>query len=150
MNTILFATTMTLGLATAVALWRQQVRPLGLGLAAIALMTLALPSPQPALAAAAQEEALSEDQEALHETLRTSTGNQYEGIEHASGQGVRMSDRDLRLKIEEDIADDLKLSVSNGSVRLSGQVDSLDAAKGIVADIKALPGVHEVSYTLGF
>jgi hypothetical protein len=105
---------------------------------------------QPALAAAANDNALSADQKALHETLKTTpNGNQYQGIEYPQVTGEPLSDREISRRIEREVPQDLKLSVSNGAVRLSGQVNNRDVAQRIVQDIKEIPGVHEVSYDLG-
>lgn len=104
----------------------------------------------PAIAAAANDAVLSEGQQELHETLRKSpTGNQYSGIEYPQSTGEPTSDRELITQVQQSVPGDVKLSVSNGSVRLSGQVGSLDEAKRIVQDVKEIPGIHEVSYDLG-
>ena len=105
---------------------------------------------QPAVAAAANDNALSEGQKALHETLKTTpNGNQYQGIEYPQVKGEPLSDREISRRIKSEVPRNVKLSVSNGSVRLSGQVNNRDVAQRIVQDIKSIPGVHEVSYDLG-
>jgi hypothetical protein len=105
---------------------------------------------QPTLAAAANDNALSEGQKALHETLKTTpNGNQYQGIEYPQVTGEPLSDREISRRIEREAPRNIKLSVSNGAVRLSGQVNNRDVAQRLVQDIKEIPGVHEVSYDLG-
>jgi len=105
---------------------------------------------QPALAAAANDNVLSEGQKDLHETLKTTpNGNQYQGIEYPQVDGQPFSDREISQRIEKEVPSNIKLSVSNGAVRLSGQVNNREVAQRIVQDIKEIPGVHEVSYDLG-
>jgi osmotically-inducible protein OsmY len=105
---------------------------------------------QPVLAAAANDNVLSEGQKNLHETLKTTpNGNQYQGIEYPQVDGEPFSDREITQRIEKEVPGNIKLSVSNGAVRLSGQVNNREVAQRIVQDIKEIPGVHEVSYDLG-
>jgi osmotically-inducible protein OsmY len=104
----------------------------------------------PVMAAAANDNALSNDQQALQETLKTTPhNNQYQGIEYAQTTGESLSDREIMRRVKKEIPDNVKLSVSSGSVRLSGQVNSRDVAQRIIQDIKTMPGVHEISYDLG-
>lgn len=104
----------------------------------------------PVMAAAANDKALSDGQKALQETLKTTPqDNQYQGIEYAQAKGKPLSDREITRRVEKEVPDNIKLSVSNGSVRLSGQVNNRNVAQRIIQDIKELPGVHEISYDLG-
>jgi hypothetical protein len=122
-----------------------------MGLLAATLLTVTLSAiASPAYAAAANENVLSDSQKALQENLKTTPhDNQYQGIEYAQEIGELLSDRAITERVKAEIPSNLKLSVSNGSVRLSGKVSDLDTAKHIVQDIKAVPGVHEISYDLG-
>lgn len=105
---------------------------------------------QPALAGAVQGDALSNQQKDLNETLSTTPlKNQYQGIEYADTKGTPLSDREITSRVEDSVPEDLKISVSNGSVRLSGKVESRSAAQAIIEEVKAIPGVHEVAYDLG-
>lgn len=121
------------------------------GVAATLLtLTLGMTS-QPALAAAANDNVLSEGQKQLNETLKTTpNANQYQGIEYPQVTGEPLSDREISRRIENEVPSNIKLSVSNGAVRVSGQVNNREVAQRIVQDIKEIPGVHEVSYDLGF
>lgn len=136
------------GLACLYALLPQRWKK---GVLAAALLTAMLTSlSAPATAAAADDNALSQDQKALNETLKTTPhGNQYQGIEYPQVTGEPLSDREITRRIQNEIPNDLKLSVSNGSVRLSGPVSDRRTAQRIVQDIKEVPGVHEISYDLG-
>ena len=105
---------------------------------------------QPVLAAAANDAALSEGQKALNEQLRTDPDRvQYEGIEYPNAEGTPLSDREITSRIYRNAPDNLKVSVSNGAVRLSGTVKNQRVAQEIVQNVREIPGVHEVSYDLG-
>jgi osmotically-inducible protein OsmY len=105
---------------------------------------------QPASAAAVKDNVLNEGQKALNETLKTTPqGNQYQGIEYPQVTGTPLSDEEITQKILNEVPNDLKVSVSNGAVRVSGKVSDRSKAQNIVQDIKDIPGVHEVSYDLG-
>lgn len=118
------------------------------GMALVTMMTMTVASP--ALASAADDNTLSEGQKALNETLKTTPqDNQYQGIEYPQVTGEPLSDREITRRVQQEIPSNIKLSVSNGSVRLSGKVDSRNEAQRIVQDIKEVPGVHEISYDLG-
>lgn len=120
-------------------------------LSATVLTGLMLSTATPAMAAAANDNALSEGQKGLNETLKTTPqDNQYQGIEYPQVTGDPLSDREITRRIQQEIPDNVKLSVSNGAVRLSGKVSNRDEAQHIVQDIKEVPGVHEVSYDLGY
>ncbi len=120
-------------------------------LAAILTTVLMTAFASPVMAAAANDNALSDGQKALQETLKTTPqNNQYQGIEYAQAKGKPLSDREITRRVQQEIPDSVKLSVSSGSVRLSGQVSNRDMAQQVIQDIKEMPGVHEISYDLGF
>lgn len=105
---------------------------------------------QPAFAGAVNGAALTDEQKDLNETLQSTPGDsQYQGIEYADVKGTPLGDQDITDRVESKVPDTLKISVSNGSVRLSGKVKSRDTARAIIEDVKSIPGVHEVSYDLG-
>ncbi|MBE9098123.1 BON domain-containing protein [Vacuolonema iberomarrocanum] len=80
---------------------------------------------------------------------QTSKGGQYQGLEYPNAKGTPLSDSEITRRIQADAPGTLVMSVSNGSVRLSGNVSDRKTAEGIVATVKALPGVHEVAYDIG-
>lgn len=103
---------------------------------------------QPAIAAV-NDAALNQDQKEFQDALRTNPkGTQYVGLEYAPAS-QSMSDRQIEDKIRSNAPEDLKLSVSSGSVRVSGRVADRQRAQELVRNIKDIPGVHEVSYDLG-
>ena len=105
---------------------------------------------QPAFAGAVNGAALTDEQKDLNETLQsTPNDSQYEGIEYADAKGTPLGDQDITDRVKSKVPDNLKISVSNGSVRLSGKVKSRDTARAVIEDVKSIPGVHEVSYDLG-
>ncbi|HZG40652.1 MAG TPA: BON domain-containing protein [Nodosilinea sp.] len=105
---------------------------------------------QPALAGAVNGAALSNEQKDLNETLQTTPNdNQYQGIEYADVKGTPLGDQEITDRVESKAPEELKVSVSNGSVRLSGKVEDRDTAQAIIEDVKSIPGVHEVTYDLG-
>lgn len=76
-------------------------------------------------------------------------GNQFQGLEYPNAKGTPLSDREISKRVRDKAPDSLVMSVSNGSVRLSGEVSDRETAKEIVEMVKAIPGVHEVSYDIG-
>lgn len=105
---------------------------------------------QPVLAAAVSSDVLSNDQKGLSEQLKTTPhDSQYQGIEYADVKGTPLSDQVITDRVKRKTPANLKVSVSNGSVRLSGKVSNLSTAQALIDDIKAIPGVHEVAYDLG-
>jgi hypothetical protein len=105
---------------------------------------------QPATAAAVNDNVLSKPQAELNETLKTTpNGNQYQGIEYADTKGSPLSDREITRKIDNTAPDSLKISVANGSVRLSGKMSDRGTAQSLIQTIKEIPGVHEISYDIG-
>jgi len=141
----------TAGLTAAVWVAMQSPARNRVGIVAAAGLTVWLLGgvASPANAAAVDSAVLSEEQATLNETLReTPQGNQYQGIEYTQPQGS-LSDRKITRRVRKELPEDVKLSVSNGSVRLSGEMPDLEFAKRVIEDIKTIPGVHEVSYDLG-
>lgn len=124
---------------------------------AIALMGAAmvlLLHAQPAQAAmATNEKATSPGQAEFEEkALKLNpSGRHYSGIEYveetSSGQ-VAYSDTKIEREIKS-INNRLTAGVVNGSVIVSGRVDDKETAKDVVEKVKAIPGVHEVTFDLG-
>jgi hypothetical protein len=105
---------------------------------------------QPALAGAVSGDVLTNDQQKLNETLQSNpTDRQYQGIEYADVKGAPLGDQEITDRVESQVPDNLKVSVSNGSVRLSGKVSDRETAQAIVEEVKSIPGVHEVAYDIG-
>ncbi len=121
------------------------------GLVALTCLTLMLAGfTQPALAGAVNGDTLTNDQKELNQTLQTTPNeNQYQGIEYADVKGTPLGDQEITDRVESAAPKNLKVSVSNGSVRLTGKVANRSAAQAIIDDVKAIPGVHEVAYDLG-
>ncbi len=59
-----------------------------------------------------------------------------------------VSDDSIKKSIKPYTSDSLVVEVANGSVQLSGRVDK-ETAQNIVEHIKAIPGVHEITFNLG-
>ncbi|PSR18677.1 hypothetical protein C8255_06210 [filamentous cyanobacterium CCP3] len=117
---------------------------------AVCLAVMLVGFTQPAVAGAVNGDALTNSQKDLNETLQsTPQGNQYQGIEYADAKGTPLGDQEITDRVEGKVPDELKVSVSNGSVRLSGKVADRSTAQAIINDVKAIPGVHEVAYDLG-
>lgn len=108
---------------------------------------------EPSLAAlGAEERALSEKQKQEEEFLKlTPTAGQYSGLEYVekAPTGRTLSDAEITQKIKSDIQSDLVVNTSNGSVILSGTVTNKERAREIVEQVKAIPGVQEVTFELG-
>lgn len=117
---------------------------------AVCLAVMLVGFTQPAVAGAVNGDALTNTQKDFNETLQTTPqGNQYQGIEYADTKGTPLGDQEITNRVESKTPKELKVSVSNGSVRLSGKVSDRSTAQAIVNDIKEIPGVHEVAYDLG-
>jgi hypothetical protein len=127
-------------------------RRLGVGLVAAALgvvMMLSMSLPAQA-AGAAKDSAISSDQRALNNALeQTPNGNQFHGVEYPEAKGTPLSDAEIERRIRADVSDDIATSVSNGAVRISGEVKNRRIAQRIVDEIKDIPGVHELTFDLG-
>lgn len=121
------------------------------GLVALTCLAVVLAGfTQPALAGAVNGDALTGGQKELNQTLKsTPNDNQFQGIEYADVKGTPLGDQEITDRVEGAVPENLKVSVSNGSVRLTGKVADRSAAQAIVDDVKAIPGVHEVAYDLG-
>lgn len=105
---------------------------------------------QPALAGAVNGDALTGGQKELNQTLKSAPNdNQFQGIEYVNVKGTPLGDQEITNRVESQVPENLKVSVSNGSVRLSGKVSDRDTAQAIVKEVKSIPGVHEVAYDLG-
>ena len=138
-------------LATAVWSLSKTTTPIKVGVSVAVIASVIVGGlAQPALAAAANDNALSQEQKALNEELRTDpAGVQYEGIEYPQVTGTPLSDRQITARIYNNAPDNLKVSVASGAVRLSGTVRDMGTAQRIVQNVREIPGVHEVSYDLG-
>lgn len=135
----------------AVSIMERLPRPIKVSMVTTAFLTILLIGlTQPALAGAVNGDVLSPAQRELNENLQTTPqGSQYQGIEYAQEKGAFLSDQEITVKVRQEVPDNIKFSVANGSVRISGKVSDLRTAQGIVQGIKEVPGVHEISYDLG-
>ncbi|EAW37914.1 BON domain-containing protein [Lyngbya sp. PCC 8106] len=92
-------------------------------------------------------------QKQLDERLKLNPGGgQYSGVEYVKKDWKRtkaLSDREIKKTIKSEIQKDLVAMVTNGSVILSGTVKDKNTAQKIVKDVKAIPGVHEITFELG-
>jgi Tfp pilus assembly protein FimT len=150
MLTMLEIGTVIVGLGAALLLLGRPKARQASVVAIVAAAIVAVGFAQPAMAGAVQGNALSNDQKELNEQLQTTPQkSQYQGIEYADVKGTPLSDQAITDRVESQTPENLKVSVSNGSVRLSGKVSDRSAAQAIIEDIKAIPGVHEVAYDLG-
>ncbi|WOD40251.1 BON domain-containing protein [Nodosilinea sp. E11] len=142
---------LVLGLGVAIALLSRLPKTVNGSLVALTCLAVVLVGfTQPALAGAVNGDVLSNEQKDLNETLQTTPNdNQYQGIEYADVKGTPLGDQDITDRVERQVPENLKVSVSNGSVRLSGKVSDRSTAQAIINDVKAIPGVHEVAYDLG-
>ncbi|MEA5448758.1 BON domain-containing protein [Leptolyngbya sp. CCNP1308] len=139
-----------LGLGAALLLIRSP-KAAQSGLVALTCLAILLVGfTQPALAGAVNGDVLTNDQQKLNETLQSNPGDsQYQGIEYADSKGTPLGDQEITNKVESQVPENLKVSVSNGSVRLSGKVSDRGTAQAIIEEVKSIPGVHEVAYDLG-
>lgn len=83
--------------------------------------------------------------------LKETPGGHYSGLEYSEEMGgteQKMSDSDIEDKISSMTDDDVKISVTNGSVQLYGEVDDRGNAQDLIAKVKEIPGVKEVSFDL--
>jgi hypothetical protein len=109
---------------------------------------------QPAQAAmATNEDATSPGQAEFEDkSLNLNPGGRhYSGLEYVketdSGQ-MAYSDTQIEREIKS-IDDRLTAGVVNGSVIVSGRVANKETAQDVVNKVKAIPGVHEVTFDLG-
>jgi|GEM_PF-2265487 len=75
--------------------------------------------------------------------------SQFQGLEYPNVKGTPLGDSEITRRIEAKVPDTIVMSVSNGSVRLSGNVSDRKTAENIVEMVKEIPGVHEVAYDIG-
>lgn len=100
----------------------------------------------------ANDSPLTKEQKALDKNLRFNPeGTQYTGLESVQQQssGKRLNDAEIKEAIQSDVRDDLVVNVTNGSVMLTGRVEDKETAKAIVEQIKQIPGVREITFSLG-
>lgn len=119
-------------------------------------MLLVLSSLAPSAQAAAADATVAvarragQSTEALDQgRTKTGVGTQFQGLEYPDAKGTPLSDRAISQRVRAKAPDTLVMSVSNGSVRLSGEVTDRQTAEEIVEMVKAIPGVHEVAYDIG-
>lgn len=97
----------------------------------------------------AQDETVSRDETDLKVNPG---GGHYTGLEYAkqpkAGEAF-LNDDDIQEKIESQVNDNVTVAVANGSVRLTGRVNSEKDARQLVEEVKEIPGVHEITFDLG-
>lgn len=100
----------------------------------------------------ANDRALSKEQKALDKNLRLNPeGTQYTGLESIQRQssGKQLNDAQIKEAIRSNVRGDLVVDVTNGSVMLTGRVEDKETAQAIVEQVKQIPGVQEISFSLG-
>lgn len=112
--------------------------------------TISLPAQAMTLAAlGAQDSAITQQQQKQEEGLKlTPGGGQYSGLEQVEKPNGTQSDAAIKQKIAE-IRNDLTVNSASGSVILSGTVENKETAQQLVEQVKAIPGVKEVTFELG-
>ncbi|MGC1308146.1 MAG: BON domain-containing protein [Phormidesmis sp.] len=138
---------------TAIYCWRKGAVVLSLiiFLASSQSAMAALNLPNSMAALGAPDSAINQNQQDLEETLKLDpTGDHYKGIEY-SNKAVKgqPSDQEILDAIAPEMAENVELAVSNGSVRLSGKVQNRAVAEEMVEAVKQTKGVHEVAFDLG-
>ncbi|WP_107671212.1 transporter [Cyanothece sp. BG0011] len=97
----------------------------------------------------ARDETVSADETDLK--LNPGAGH-YSGLEYAERTNEvqnPVSDEVIKKTIDKKTDDRIVFAVSNGSVRLSGQIDNKEDAQNLISQIKEIPGVHEITFDLG-
>ncbi|MBD2308983.1 BON domain-containing protein [Chroococcidiopsis sp. FACHB-1243] len=100
----------------------------------------------------ADDNALTKEQKALDENLRSNPeGTQYTGLESVpkDSSGKQLNDVAIKEFILSNVRGDLAVDVTNGSVMLTGRVEDKKTARAIVEQIKQIPSVQEISFSLG-
>lgn len=100
----------------------------------------------------ADDSALTKEQKAFDENLRLNPeGTQYTGLESVPKQssGKQLNDAQVEEAIRSNVRDNLAVNVTNGSVMLTGRVEDKETAQAIVEQVKQIPGVQEISFSLG-
>lgn len=92
----------------------------------------------------------TQNEQKTSENLRlTLDGNHYSGVERPR-RNIEVievvNDNTIEKSIETYTTDRIIVSVADGSVSLSGQVQNLDVAQNVVEQVKAIPGVSEVTF----
>ncbi len=70
--------------------------------------------------------------------------------ERMGSNAQTIDDESLTATVQSSAGDDIVVGVASGSVRLSGQTSNKKAAKDLVETIKAIPGVREITFDLGY
>lgn len=152
---IMLGTSLLVILGISGLLLLKQFRVLRLASASLIATVLLFTTITPALAQTqiaalgAKDSAVSADQSELK--VNPGAGH-YSGLEYAEEKndtGKAVSDEAIQKSIDSATDDRIVSAVTNGSVRLSGKVNNEAAAKDLVAKVKAIPGVHEVTFDLG-
>lgn len=97
----------------------------------------------------ASDSAVSNDETDLK---MTPSGKHYSGLEYAERTQANenpVSDNVIQKSIESKADSGVVVAVANGSVRLSGRVDNKEEAENLIATVKKIPGVHEITFDLG-
>lgn len=102
----------------------------------------------------AEDRALTKEDKALDENLRLNPEKtQYTGLESVDfpqqPSGKQLSDAEIRNTILSNVRKDLDVSVTNGSVLLNGRVEDKETAQDVVEQIKQIPSVREITFSLG-
>ena len=143
--TLLLAATVTLNLA------KRDRRLLLIVVLLGVFSTSSLPAQAVTLAAlGAQDSAITQQQKEQEEGLKlTPGGGQYSGLEHVDKPNSgTANDAEIKQKISE-IRSDITVNSASGSVILSGTVEDKETAQQLVEQVKAIPGVQEVTFELG-
>jgi hypothetical protein len=128
------------------------------------VVTVFVFSVSPAIAApyfaalGASDEALTEEQKAIDQNLRTSPeGTLYTGLETVTSSSTNQPDdaeiREAILKaIHSDVRSDVRnltVEVTSGSVLINGRVENRKTAQSVIDQIKKISGVREIAFSLG-
>ncbi len=152
---ILLGTSLLVILGVSGLLLLRRFQALRLASVSLAVTILLLTTITPALAdnqiaaLGARDETVSADETDLK--LNPGAGH-YSGLEYAERTNEvqnPVSDEVIKQTIDKKADDGVVFAVSNGSVRLSGQIDNKEDAENLISQIKEIPGVHEITFDLG-
>ncbi|MDY7021710.1 MAG: BON domain-containing protein [Cyanobacteriota bacterium] len=134
-------------------LFRSAVTLFGVLLLAFSLSSSALATPFLGALGTPDSVLKSPQQQQLDQRLKLNPGGgQYSGVEYVEENrdgSEALSDRQIRDTIKSNIQEDLVAMVANGSVILSGTVENQAQAQKIIEEVKAIPGVREITFELG-
>ena len=158
MDSYLLLGIIAVGFAVPLLIHNRRLFPSAVSVFAVLLLTVAPSSPArsaPLLGAlGTPDRALkTPQQKQLDERLKLNPGGgQYSGVEYVQedfNPPEALGDREIKQAIKSEVEEDLVAMVANGSVILSGTVKDRDTAREIVEKVKAIPGVHEITFELG-